>query len=360
MPLIMIADDSSTVQYFAAPPAEDTPIVEVLRAWQRIEPGRYPLRFGGLTWGNRTAETHSKHLTFEFAAAVEALQQRSWPFELTVDFSGRTVVQVAYAPGRVATATDNDPMAAFIRAAVFALSVQLRQEPTGHPLVLAVTFTGLPATGGGDQPRATSPVEDVRVWGRLEPHRFDKGATHYSSPLYRGLGGNVLAPAMRAMVVLQYVTAAAVFESAGLHGWTTQLAGVVSDNGQTIYRAQVNLPDGRAAQGSYATPGPAAVKAYLAGLRLASDNQISLTPHPKDRFSYNVVVANTSKTYRYRVVTGGAVHYADATGTFAVFERDLESDMNTVPHDLAILDRFPTPEEIALAVASGRLPAPWP
>lgn len=354
------AGETTIVQYFAAPPAEETPIAGVLRTWQRYEAGRFPLRFGGLTWGDRSPETHSQDLTYEFAAAIDALQQRAWPFELVAEVTGRAIVRVAYAPNRVATATDNDPMAAFIRAAAFALSVQLRSEPTGLPLVLATSFTGLPVTEGGNRPRVTTPVEDLRVWSRLEPHRFDKGATHYSSPLYRGRGGNVLAPAMRAMVVLQYVTAASVFESAGLHGWTTQLAGVVGENGQTLYQAQIDLPDGQAATGEYTTPGPATVKAYLAALRLASNNQISLIPHPKDRFSYSVVAAHTNKTYRYRIVEGKQVRYADATGTFAAFENDLRPDRDGVPNDLVILDRAPTPEEIELAVASGRLPAPWP
>lgn len=100
-----IAGDGSALRYFPAPPADDTPIAEVLSTWQRVEPGRYtPLRYGGLLWLNRTPEKPTRLLTHEFAAAIEALQQRSWPFELFVDMTGKTVAQITYAPNRVATA----------------------------------------------------------------------------------------------------------------------------------------------------------------------------------------------------------------------------------------------------------------
>lgn len=123
-----------------------------------VEPGRYtPLRYGGLTWLNRTPEKPSRLLMHEFAAAIEALQQRSWQFELLVAMTGKTVAQVTCSPNRVATATDTDPMAAVVRATVFALSVQLRKNPTDLPLVLAIAFPGLLATDGDEARRSTTP-----------------------------------------------------------------------------------------------------------------------------------------------------------------------------------------------------------
>jgi len=345
-----------TTQTFPAPAAADTPILEVLKIWQQAEPGRYPLKFGNLTWGRDTPEDHTKSLTFEFAAAIDALAQRGWSFDLNVNMAGETTAQVAYAPGRVATASDTDPLGALIRATVFALSVQVRKERSGGSQVLAVSFAGTPLTSNQDLPNATRPAEDIRVWSRIEPHRFNEGARHITSPLYRGAGGSVLAPVFRGMIVLQYVTAPAVFESAGLHGWTTRLTGSVGGTGQTVYRAEVTLTDGCTGSAAYPTPGPASVKAYLAALKINSGGELSLTPHPKDRFSHPLVVVHTDKEYRYTLASEREPRWASTTGTFAVFNLDLHSFNRDLPDDLVILDREPTVQEIEMAVASGILP----
>lgn len=343
-------------QTFQAPAAADTPILEVLKTWQQVEPGRYPLKFGNLTWGRETPEDHTKSLTFEFAAAIDALAQRGWPFDLNVNMAGETTSQVAYAPGRVATATDTDPLGALIRATVFALSVQVRKERSGGSQVLAVSFAGTPLTSNQNLANATRPAEDIRMWSRIEPHRFNRGAQHITSPLYRGAGGSVLAPVFRGMIVLQYVTAPAVFESAGLHGWPTRLTSSVGGTGQTIYRAEVTLPDGRTGSATYPTPGPASVKAYLAALKINSEGQISLVPHPKDRFSHPLVVVHTDKEFRYMLAGEREPRWASTTGTFAVLNLNLDPTNKHLPDDLVILDREPTVQEIEMAVASGILP----
>lgn len=343
-------------QTFPAPAAADTPILEVLRTWQHVEPGRYPLKFGNLTWGRETPDDYIKSLTFEFAAAIDALAQRGWPFELNVNMAGESTAQVAYAPDRVATAADTDPLGALIRATVFALSVQLRKERSGRSQVLAISFTGTPLTSNQDLPSASRPTEDIRVWSRIEPHRFDKGARHITSPLYRGAGGSVLAPVLRGMTLLQYVTAPAVFESAGLHGWTTRLTGSTGAAGQATYQAEVTLPDGRTGSAAYPTPGPASVKAYLAALKVNSEGKLSLVPHPKDRFSHPLVVVHTDKEYRYALASEREPRWASTTGTFAVLDLNLGPTNKDLPDDLVVLEREPTVQEIEMAVACGILP----
>lgn len=166
----------------------------------------------------------------------------------------------------------------------------------------------------------------------------------------------MLAPVFRGMIVLQYVTAPAVFESAGLHGWTTRLTGSVGGTGQTIYRAEVTLPDGRTGSATYPTPGPASVKAYLAALKANSNGRLSLVPHLKDRFSHRLVVVHTNKEYRYMLAGEREPRWASTTGTFAVFDLNLGPTNKDLPDDLVTLEREPTAQEIEMAVASGLLP----
>lgn len=347
-----------STQYFPAPAAETTPIIEVLRAWDRAEPGRYPLSFGGYGWFTKTPEDYRESLYIEFACAIDALAERRWSFELIARPGEPARARVTFAPGRVVTASDDDQYAAFVRATVYAISAQVRQGATGDPLVRAVSLTGLPVTGAGADLTGTTPAQDLRVWSRIEPHRFDKGATHYSSPLYRGKGGNVLAPVARAMVVLQYVTTGSVFESAHLHGWTVRLAGIVSAEGRTRYEVVVEFENGQMAGGRFSTPGPACVKAYLAALKLTGDGSISIVPHPRDRFMYPIVVVHTDRRFKYRSYIVREDREAYVTGTFAVSESEFY--LKNVPAGMVKLDRQATPEEIEASVAMGILPAPWP
>lgn len=347
---------SSTIQYFPAAASEATPIVEVLRSWQRIEPRLYPIRFGIHVWGRDTPEEHSELLTYEFAAAIDALAERLWPFDLNVNMAGKSEARVAFANGRIATATDVDPLAAFIRATVHALVLQPGRERSKHPLVLAVSSDSAPVTSDDNEPRVTPPADDVRAWSRLEPHRFNKGSQHYTAPLYRGAGLNVLAPAFRAKNYIHYATAPSVFESADLHGWTTRLAGTISAKGKRVYHATVNLPEGRTASGTYATPGPATVKAYLEALKAASADRISTLPQPKALYSYPLLVIHTNEKYWFPIAGRGEPRYAHATGTLVVPETYLSRPHDWPPDDLEILEREPTAEEIDRSAALGILP----
>lgn len=347
-------------EYIPAPGAETTPILEVLKAWDRAEPGRYPLSFGGYAWFTKTPEDHSASLSIEFACAIDALAERRWSFELIDQPGEPTRAYVTFASGRVVTASDEDHYAALIRATAHAIGAQLRQDATGVPLIRAVSLTGVPVTEAEADLSVTTPAQDLRVWSRIEPHRFDKGSTHYSSPLHRGKGGNVLAPAPRAAVALQYFTTGSVFESALLHGWAIRLAAVVDAEGRTRYEAAVGIESGRVAVGYFSTPGPACVKAYLAGLKLMGDGSISIVPHPKDRFTYPVVVVRADRPFKYRSYIGDENREALVTGAFAVSEVDVDPYLKGFPAGLIKLDREPTPEEIETSVALGILPTPWP
>lgn len=339
-----------------APSAEQVSVTGVLQTWKEVEQGRYPLRFGGTTWSFYSIEKPSRHLLAESAAATDALAQRNLPSVLTVEPDGKVSAAAAFAPGQVAAAEGTDPHEVFVRAVVHALDMNrsTEQADTGA-LVRAVSFAGLPATAQGRMPNVTLPAEDLRVWGRLEPERFSGGTGHYSSPLYRGSDGNVLAPVLRAMIALQYFTVGPVIESALLHGWSFRLISA-PEGGKPVYRASVTLKDGRTVGGIFATPGPAAVKAYLAGLKAAGGEAVNLVPHPKDRFRDRILAVHSDEGITVTVHNGSARHEAIVSGTVAVMDGYRARFRQNPPADMVILDRGPTPQEVATSVELGILP----
>lgn len=348
-------------------PGADTPIVDVLKRWHELEPGRYVqreqdgvpelrLHFGGHNWFHAPDEP-SGDLMSEFAAAFDATAQRRWAIDLHFPANGTSSARVSIAPERSAISSGVEHLGAFVRATVHALSSQVEREPAGPAEFWGVTLTGRPGMRHYKIPRQTEPNEDLRVWARLEPDRFDMGTSHHSTPLYRGRGSNVLAPVTRAVHYLQYVTAPAVFESTALHGWDARLRSCLTPDGHPFYQCVITLPDGRVALGHYPTPGPAAVRAYLKALLLASNDTISIVPQPTDRFVYEVVVAHTDGWCEIPIDKPDK--YARVTGSFAVSKGIVEEGRCRGSGDLKVLDRMATAAEVEASVAAGVLPAPW-
>lgn len=340
-----------------APTPDELPLREVFSLWAEAEPQRFPLTFGGHNWRRVAPEDHSDWLLCEYAAAVEAASHNGWRVELLASLTGLSFASVEFARGKIVHASCADPIEAFIRAVVQALALTVADRVGLRPPPTVLSFTGVPVTEmTSGRLSKTLPVEDMRVWARLEPERFSRGANHSTSPRYRGSHCNVLAPAFRAMVVLQYWPVGCVIEACTEHGWTLSLRTLAARGTGPHYECSIALPDGRVAKGVFATPAPACVKAYLQALHLESGEQLSITPHPKDKFMYRVVAARTNSWLKLKKHRKSEPEDIELTGTFAVFEIDLKSLHSEVPEDLVVLERDPTGEEIEASVAAGVLP----
>lgn len=339
-------------------------VSEVLRLWNHIEPDRFPLRFGGLGWFI-TWESFKRTSFIEFGSALDAAAGHGWCLELSAPAhspeaeSPAYTASVTFQPGRRSTITNPERIEALLRAVVLATSLAEGNLPVHQESLLGVSLTGLPLTET-NPPHTSHPAEDMRVWSRLEPERFENGGHHHTSPKYRGTPCAVLAPVHRGMAVLQYMPALSVMEAVADLGWGFQLHGARVKSGGYLYKCTIALSDGTKTTATYPTAGPACVKAHLAALAHDRGKPECMIPRPTDRFTREVVKIKCSQPCKLRTPYRDDWEWVELNGDFAVFAGDLETLAIDDSAHFTVLDSLPTHEEVEASVAAGLLPAPWP
>ncbi len=185
------------------------PIPQLLQRWHDAEPGRFPLTFLGLGWGqNNPYEKEMTSLGYmEFSAALDATSQRAWRLEIYIP--GRPASEpstvlvgatVSDTKGASRTTFASDPLEATVRAVINALHSQDHKTPTGQPRYAAIPFVD-EHSDPSNPTSNTSPIDDIRMWARLESNRFEKSGRDRNLLKYRGVGYGVLAPVLRGGVV---------------------------------------------------------------------------------------------------------------------------------------------------------------